>query len=925
MHTSLLTTKFSAPPARPERIARPRLIERLNKGMDAGLTLVSAPAGYGKTTLIADWGHLHCARPVGASVADCGSFNSLIPNPQVCWLSLDEGDNDPTRFFTYLLAALQGLPAKVGQTAHAMLQSPQPPPAEALLTSLINDLAAVPQPFVLVLDDYHVIHSLLIHQQLGFLLEHRPAPMSVVIATREDPPLPLARLRARGQIVEIRQADLGFTAEETAAFLRRAARVSLTPGDVAALHQRTEGWIAGLQLAALSMQGQADAHRIVASFTGSHRFVLDYLLEEVFQRQPPAIQDFLLHTAILERMCGGLCDAVTSPLTPGRQPPPLSSPERSPAQERREGVGESGVRSQEILDHLDRANLFVIPLDPERGWYRYHHLFAELLRHRLQIALGDRVGLLHRRASAWYAAQGFLPEAVQHALAAQDWEQAAALIQASSDALLKRGEVITLLNWLQALPDDLVRSRPQLRGAYSWALILTGQLDAAEAHLSQAEAAAQDDPALLGDILSTQAYIARARGDNRRGIALSERILALVPPDAFAERSIAALNVGIARFNSGDLTRAAQALAEAKHAAHQIGAHYPGLIAQTILGVIQASWGRLRQAAELFQQTIRSAGDSPAAALAHLELGALLYEWNELAAATDHLQRGLELSQRGGNAEVEIGGYRTLARLKQAQGDASASLKLLEQAHQYARDHHLPTNMRARSAACHVQIALTQGDLSMATQWAAQVTDDADPNPFYPLLNLTQPACSWRKVKRRLRPRSWRSCTKWRRLRAGLSARWRCACWQAVATLSAPTADRRTNEVALEFLADALQRGQPERFIRTFADAGEALVPLLQDAARRGIAPGYVGEILAAIGAKTGTPTGGASSLIEPLSERELEVLRLLASGLSNRAIAEKLILSEGTVKTHLHHISGKLGAANRTEAAAIARKLNLV
>jgi LuxR family maltose regulon positive regulatory protein len=657
------------------------------------------------------------------------------------------------------------------------------------------------------------------------------------------------------------------------------------------------------------MAGQVDAHRIVASFTGSHRFVLDYLLEEAFQRQPPEVRDFLLHTAILERLCGPLCDAV---LRIGE-----SANQQIGKSANREPTDSPFADSQAVLEYLDRANLFIIPLDPERGWYRYHHLFAELLRHRLQTTAGEQAGLLHRRASAWYAAHGFPAEAVQHALAGQDWAQAATLIQDSSDALLKRGEVVTVLGWLRALPDDWVRSRPQFCLTCSWALILTGQLDIAEVYLGQAEETSQNDPAFLRDILSLQASIARARGDNRRTIEIAERTLALVPPDAFAERGVAALNLGLAQWNRGDLAGAEQALVEAERAAHQAGVDYPRLIALTFLGIIQASWGKLRQAAALFERTIQSAGDSPAGALAHLELAALLYEWNELGAAADHLQRGLELSQRGGNVEVEIGGLRTLARLRQAQGDAAAALEMLERVHQFTRDHYLAPIMRARDAACHVQIALTQNDLSAAIRWAEQMTEDADSNPFYPLLGLT--------AARLLLAQNQKAAAAQKLMelyeiaeRAGWSyGALATRVWQALAA--------ETAETALGFLTDALKRGQPEHFIRTFADAGQASVPLLQEAARRGVTPEYVGQLLAAIGAQSGPAADRAPGLIEPLSERELEVLRLLAAGLSNRAIAAKLILSEGTVKTHIHNLSGKLAAANRTEAAARARELRLI
>jgi len=465
MAVPLLTTKLYIPLVRPELVSRPRLIERLNAGLHRKLTLVSAPAGFGKTTLLSEWVG-GCERPVA-------------------WLSLDESDSDPARFFTYLIAALQRVDPGIGQGAQAMMQSPQPPPPEVLLTALINDIAAASQPFLLVLDDYHLITALAIHQLLAFLLEHQPPQMHLVIATREDPPLPLSRLRARGQTVEIRQADLRFTPEETADFLRRVTQADLSSADVAALQQRTEGWIAGLQLAALSIRGHEDVQRLVQSFTGSHRYILDYLMDEVFQQQSADVQDFLLRTSILDRFTAALCDAVA---------------ERDD--------------SRQVLLALEQANLFIVPLDESRQWYRYHRLFADLLRHRSQMAgLQGLVPHLHRQASQWYEANGFPAEAVHHALAGSDWERAATLIQDLSSMMLKRGEVVTLLGWFQALPDEVVLANPRLCYEYSWPLILSDRIDAAEPYLARAEQVALENgiTPLLGEIAIAKTHIARAR------------------------------------------------------------------------------------------------------------------------------------------------------------------------------------------------------------------------------------------------------------------------------------------------------------------------------------------------------------------------------------------------------------------------------
>jgi LuxR family maltose regulon positive regulatory protein len=869
----LLRTKLYVPPVRPELVPRPRLIEQLNPGLQRKLTLISAPAGFGKTTLVTEW-LASAQRPF-------------------TWLSLDENDNEPARFLTYLVVALQRIGPTIGQAAQAMLQAPQRPPPESLLTTLINDIATTSQPFVLVLDDYHLIHTLPVHLQLTFLLEHQPTQMHLVIVTREDPPLPLSRWRAGGQMVEIRQADLKFTEEETADFLRRVMGLQLSPADVAALHRRTEGWIAGLQLAALSMRGHDDVREFVESFTGSHRYILDYLIEEVFQRQPADVQDFLLKTSILDRFTAPLCDAVT---------------ERDD--------------SRQVLPGLEQANLFIVPLDASRQWYRYHRLFADLLRHRLQTAgPQDLVPLLHKRASQWYEAAGFPADAVHHTLAASDWERAATLIHNATETMLKRGEITTLLGWFQALPDEVVRAQPQLCLDYGWALTLTGQIDAAESYWGQAEQAAQDDTALLGEILAAQSYAARARGDDRRTIELSQRALSLLPQDNLAGRSVVAVNLGIAHWSSGHLAEAEQALTEADHAARQSGNQYARLTALGFLGVVQAARGKLHQAAELLRLAIQLGEGSPTIALAHNELSALFYEWNDLEAAADHLQRGIELGQRGGNVEVQIGSYRTLARLKQAQGDVPAALDALQKAHQLAREKDVPPLMHARNAACHVEIALAQADLATAIHWAEQVTADADASPFYPLLGLT-PARLLLAQKEKAAATGQLAAWYERAVRAG---------WQfgvvevrVLQVLAAPTPT-----AALAYLADALALGEPEGFIRSFVDAGGSLVPLLRQAATQGIARQYVGQLLRACEADARRRAGTeapprAQPLIEPLSQRELEVLRLVAAGLSNREIADALFVSVNTVKTHLQRIYGKLGVRSRTAAVTRAQELNV-
>jgi LuxR family maltose regulon positive regulatory protein len=874
MAMPLLTTKLYILPVRPELVSRPRLIEQLNAGLDRKLTLISAPAGFGKTTLLSEWVG-GCQRPVG-------------------WLSLDESDNDPARFFTYFIAALQRVDPGIGQGAQAMMQSPQPPPPEVLLTALINDIAAASQPFILVFDDYHLITALPIHQQLAFLLEHQPPQMHLVIATREDPPLPLSRLRARGQTVEIRQADLRFTPEETADFLRRVAQADLSSADVAALQQRTEGWIAGLQLVALSIRGHDDVSRLVQSFTGSHRHILDYLMDEVFQQQPADVQDFLLRTSILDRFTAALCDAVA---------------ERDD--------------SHEVLLALEQANLFIVPLDESRQWYRYHRLFADLLRHRLEVEGRHDVARLHKKASQWYVDNGLPADAVRHALAGSDWERAADLILTINTGMLKRGEVVTLLGWFQALPDEVVRARPRLCYEYSWPLVLSDQIDAAEPYLARAEQVALEHEitSLLGEIAIAKTHIARARSDNTRVIELSEQALSLLPRDDLSGRSIVAVNLGLAQWHRGRMAEAEQALLEAQRAGRGSGNEYVRWTAVLFLSRIQTARGKSRQAAESCRRMIQQGGQLPIVGLAHYDLGRLSYEWNELAAAADHLQRGLEIVRRGGSVEFEVGGCAALAFIKQALGDSAAAQAALQRADQLLEKPGIPPSTRLYTLASHVAVALGQGDLDAASRVVERFPklEEAGSFPDYLLLMLAQARVLLAQGQRAAAMEHLETLQAMASQSGWQSTVTQARALQALAAL--------TPEEALAFLTEALRRAEPEGYVRTFVDTGEPMAELLREAAAQEVAPDYVKKLLRAFDASEAPPPSPtvAQPLIEPLSDRELDVLRLLADGLTNQEIALALFISVNTVKTHLKNIYGKLGVNDRREAVTKAKELDLL
>jgi LuxR family maltose regulon positive regulatory protein len=864
---TLLQTKLHLPQLRTRLVSRPRLIDKLNAEMDGRLILVSASAGSGKTTLITEW----------LSRSD----------HRVAWFSLDETDNDPRRFLDYLLAVLRQIQVDIGQPVEAMLQSPQPPPNAVILTALVNEIATIPQFFILVLDDYHVIHTPPIHEQLNFLLEHQPPNMRMVIITREDPPLPLPRLRARGQLTEIRQNDLRFTPEECADFLQRTMGLNLSTADVAALERRTEGWIAGLQLAAVSMQGRDDLTSYVEAFTGSNRFVLDYLMEEVFDRQTPDVKDFLFKTSILEKLSAPLCDVVTEK-----------------------------ANSQHTLEMLEQANLFIVPLDQSRVWYRYHRLFAELLRQRLQVSEEISANALHRLASQWFANEELFPEAIHHALAATDWNQAAELIGEQSALMLRRGELVTLLGWLKSLPEEVIRARPSLCGNYGWALMLTGQFDTAAPYLDCAERASQGNDKQLGQIMVAQAYLARSRGDFPRAIAVSQQALEFIAEDDILQRGLVTFTLGLALSSVGRIAEAEPVLLEACEAARVSGNDYARQTALGLLGAIQKNQGKLRRAAEFCQQALNEAHGSPTAAQVQVFLASVFYEWNDLNAASEHLEQAFKASQQIGSLAIQPDIYRLMAYIHLARGEAASALDLVNEFHQLVQNADFPP-ARVMAAALQADIALALGDISSASHWTNQMTEGMDPSALGMLYGLTKARLCLAEG----------NCADAAKILSGeynsVAQMGLVAIMIEVRALQSLAED--SPKGALQFLREALKMAQPENFIRTFVDMGAPMKFLLERLkAEGGELKDYVLTLLSAFGGKTARGSRN-QPLVEAMSERELEILHLMANGLSNREIAERLVISVGTTKSHVHHILEKLGAESRMQATARARELGLL
>jgi len=902
--TPLLTTKLYLPLARRNLVLRPRLTARLSEGLTRPLTLISAPAGYGKTTLLSEWRASESGRDF-----------------PLAWLSLDEGDNDTACFLTYLIAALAALKPGVGDVTLALLQMPQPPPPQAIFSSLIQALSEIDGPFAAVLDDYHVITARPIHEAVGFLLDHLPPQMRLVVLTRADPPLPLARLRAHDQLTEIRAADLRFTTDETAAFLNRMMGLALTPEQVAALEQRTEGWIAGLQLAALSAQGRSDLHNFVAAFAGSHRYIVDYLTEEVLNRQPEALRDFLLRTSILDRLCGELCDAVMGISESTNQRITQQREASLWDESRSTPFADSLIRhSHAILDHLDRANLFVIPLDDERRWYRYHPLFADMLSSRLRQIEPERLPDLHRRAGEWCEQHGLVDAAIQHALAAQDWSRAVSLMGSASQAAMRNGEVGKLLGWARTLPEGAVCENLTLCINYAWAAVLTGQFETVEKVLTRIESAVQGKSDLQVDWLAVRVYAARAQGEMRRAMELAHQALAISGTQSVESQCILALSLAMTYWHSGRLTEADAMARRAVGLAEEAGNWHVWAFMMGLHARIQASQGYLHQAAELYRRTIAGHPGAPVwlgSGIAQSGLAALHYEWNDLPQAATDAQTGLKYGVLTGHSEVQMSCHRLIARIGQAQGDSSAAWQALDLAAETVRKGHLSQMMIDRVAAERAQVALLQGDVNAAAAWLAQVQGPYGAAFHYPHLPLERAMLSLAQGDKAgaaaLLAERYQAATQDHLQYAQIEIR----------TLQALAAsdDRR----ALAFLADALTWAEPEGYVRTFVDRGPALAPLLHMAAQRGVTIDYIARLLAALCKPSTASVHPAAFLIEPLSARELEVLRLAADGCSNQEIADTLILAVGTVKRHLNNIFGKLNVQNRTQCVARARELNLL
>jgi len=882
----VIRTKLFVPPLGPNLVSRPRLTGQLDQALDSGccLVLLSAPAGFGKTTLVSEW-------VVHSDLA-------------YTWLSLDKADNDPLRFLTYLVAAMQMIIPGIGIDVLNELRAPgvalgsRPAQIESALTILINEVTQVQEHFIVVLDDYHAIEAPAVHAAVSFLLEHMPTQMHLVIASRIDPPLTIARLRGQGQLAEIHATDLGFALDEATIFLREAMDLDLSASQVSALEKRTEGWIAGLQLAALSIRGCGDASDFIQAFTGSHRYILDYLTEEVLSHQSEDIQSFLKQTSILNRLSGSLCDAVA---------------------ERED--------SQKMLETLEAANLFIIPLDEERRWYRYHHLFADLLRQHLQREKGDLLPGLHRRASEWYEKNGQIPEAVDHALAAQEFERAADLVERTAWALLTRGELATVLGWISGLPYELMHTRARLAFFHSWAMDHSGEVDRVEECLTGV-----DLREVAGEVATVRAHVAAVRGNTAQSIALAQEATRQLPADNLFLRGLVAQTLGLAHHWGGNPGAAAQALTQAIELSRAAGQTTLTVTALAFLGRALVVQGKLRQAVDTYQEVLelvvpQISRPVPYASIAYVGIAGALYEWNDLDGALRYAKEGIKRSQASGFIPYQLVGNIFSARVHLARGDLPQALESFHQA-EYLEQNCDYAYVNALLDELRIRLWVARENLAAAEEWVqAHWSRQVDDISLAQELEQITVAGALIKQSSSANNNAANDIGKALNLLSHLlekaESAGRLPNMIKIMVLQALALQTCGDNIrALSTLEQALSLAEPECFRRTFLDEGESMSRLLYQARQQKIMPEFSASLISASNASS---QFSAEGLVEPLSEREFEVLRLIAAGLSNQEIAQELVIAVSTVKSHINHIYGKLGVRSRTQAVARAQSLGLL
>ncbi len=903
----LLLTKVQPPPVRTNTIPRPRLTNRLNGGLAGKLTLLSAPPGFGKTTLLAAWGN-------------------VLPDPwSLAWVALGPEDNDVARFWSYIIVALQTAQPDFGADLLARWHSPQPPPFEALLAQLLNSLVSLSVPVILVLDDYHVIRAPAIHQALDQFLEYVPPSLRLIVAGRREPPLALANLRAQGQLNELRAEDLRCTRQEVTQVLNTALELNLDDPALELLAARTEGWFAGLHLAALSLRDRADPASFIRAFTGSHRYILDYLGEEVLERQPPEIRNFLLRTAIVEQLCAPLCDALLDDVEGTRPHQPSAT----------------------TLHALEKANLFITALDDERRWYRYHPLFAEFLRDRLQRLLPDRVAQLHHQACSWYRNQGLLREAVEHALAAQDFSGAAELVAEEAEHLLRQGDAGAVAGWLDALPPALLRDAPVLRLLGIWMAMLSVKTELA-AHeliaLKRDLEAGEAEPALWGRWHAIAAYVERVQNADLVGSTKhSERALELLPIEDSLWRNIAWQNLGITPLIQGDVRAAARIFEDIARDVTPEDDLFSKLMSLTFLGRCQIALGTLRQADITHRKALalaeqHGAANWPSLGYIYLGLGILEREREHTSAAVQWLEKAAALGAEASNQEIHLNATMLLATLRCDTADFAGAAEGLEMLAKY-----VPLLGPAYQSLCDALQAtwsLAQGNLTEVRRWVDTCGLELTPvpgDPLPPAMSFGSHELLYFALARSLlaldRPTEAQSIAAALRRSAEAYAR-TTGMVQALALEVAALQAQGKTKAAQDTLEQLLDLAEPERYVHSITETDPPGMSLLGEVLRRYAAKhptkAYIHQLLAALPEIAPVPglsesTAQTLSLAEPLTDRELEVLRLLPSELSAPEIAERLYIAPSTVRSHVKRLYGKLNAHNRGEAVARAQSLGLI
>ncbi len=913
MTLPLLKTKLHIPVPRPAVIPRPRLIDRLTDGIHVGgkLILISAPAGFGKTTLIGEWVH-----------------HTDIP---VAWLSLDKEDNDPNRFWTYLIAALQTIHPDISASSPARRDLQSFASVERGLPDLISDIAVLTDPFVLILDDLHVIKEQTIHRWLLFLVENLPPQMHMIISSRVDPPWPLARMRAQGRLAELRSRGLRFSLEEVTAFVK-ATNLNLSDEAVTTLCTRTEGWVAGLQMAALSMQGQSreETTAFLGKFGGGHRFILDYLIEEVLDRQPAHLREFLLKTSVLDRMTASLCDALIAGTDQETTSPRLNS--------------------RSALAQIEQANVFLVALDEERRWYRYHHLFAELLRNRLQQRLPDEVPVYHRAASRWYETNGLIAEAIHHALQAGDTARVLHLVEHNVLAMVEEGAIRSVVHWTDRLASETVGDRPWLDVARAWSLANAGHVARVASLLEKVETTAinrEAYQALIGHVAVVRAYVALSADDLDGADRSAQQALTQLADEDTILRGYLHSLLNITHVCKGDLKTAAY------HSSRAIPLCRRGGDIRIMTSIfcdsaaLEIARGRFHKAARLCREALdlvapyfkQSGRALPVAGRAHNLLSGVLYEWNDLPGAVHHARKGVARCQHWGQPEFLASAYSRLARVMDATGDEAGAIDAIRAAIETANQ--VSASYAASMAARQARLWLAHGNTKQALTWAQTSglhSDDAinfDAVPKYESLARVYMAQGQDDPDRLNQAAHLLENLLAIVERAGAAYfTVRILVLQAVAAASNRVDRARTT------LARAVDLAEPQGYIRVFLDEsddiGNHLLTVLsrqqlaEQTVSKGTPPAYKDKLQSALQVALSRPPRQtaeiqSSAWVEPLSERESEVLQLVAEGLSNREIAQTLVIALNTVKNHLKNIYGKLAVHSRTQAVHRARTLNLL